>query len=97
MANTAKQLAARFSQQLREDLTPTEMDTVIAQNRRYAQQGETSVCASHEVCDSNMTMLAAFQALFDRDPDVRCADDANLINEAWDIAKANEFDPKPID
>lgn len=91
-------MAAEFSKVLREWLTPLEMSKVITGNRRLGLK-QQSVCCTHDFCDANMAMDAAFKRVLGREfylldskatEDEKDAD-TDLWNEAWGIAKAAEF------
>jgi hypothetical protein len=60
MTPTPRQLAEAFVAVLREWLTPEQFDEVC---RRNAVQTDRLVCHSHDFCDANMAMYAAFQSL----------------------------------
>lgn len=92
----AAELAARvaiakaFCKELALDLTPEQLELARVRNR-----GETSsgVCHTHDFCDSNMTMLAAFVACgLAKDMDSVIEDSMHpLWNSAWDLALKAEF------
>lgn len=83
-----EQVAAKFAEILREELTDAQWAKMRAKNATGPYQGDC--CASHDYCDANMPMEAAFKAcaieLWDRDDNMR--DEAvALWNAAWDHAK----------
>ena len=89
---TARALAEKFSEFLREDLGREKMLLVVERNRTAEYEG---ACASHDFCDANEVMLAALEDFgFDAD-DVFENDCDNPVqarwNEAWDEARQNEF------
>lgn len=98
-------LAREFSRVLRSWLSPAEMACAIVGNR-----AETSplVCHSHDYCDANMAMDEAFTTVVGRNvimpsdveengaSDAQHVADFTLWNEAWNIAKAAEFDAGPL-
>jgi hypothetical protein len=96
-------LAREFSRVLTEWLTPAEMADVNAKN---AAEYNPIICHSHDYCDANMAMDEAFSRAFGysplddahRDPadDGMTAENVDLINSAWDIAKALEFNADKI-
>ena len=87
------QLARAFSQQLTSALSPDEYRQVIERNEA---ETNPNVCHSHDFTDANQCMLDALTALgLTFDP--QDAAQASLIAQAWDIAKACEFDPNEID
>lgn len=79
-------LAREFSRQLLKDIGELKLGRVIERNVTYAKDHPNdSICASHDFCDPNMVMAAAFKRLgFD-------TKDVSLWNAAWDMAKASEF------
>ena len=83
-------LAQCFSAQLGEALTVHQLQQV---NRLNEEDGPHSpVCHSHDFCDANMFMLAAWEEMLGSGtPDLN--DDANneLWADAWAIAKAAGF------
>ncbi len=89
---TAEALARAFSRALAADLTPEQLATVRAAN---AAEADPRICHSGDHCDSNMTMLAAFEALgFDVMERFDTPDhDRALVlwNEAWGLAQRGGF------
>lgn len=88
-----EKLAKAFADQLLADIGPDNFAAVRAAN----VTAEAGVCASHDYCDANMTMLEAFTATFGRQPamlentgedDPHIDIDVGLWNGAWDHAKA---------
>jgi hypothetical protein len=85
-------LAWRFAAELREWLEPWQMIKVCERNAI-----EPSGCASHDFCDANMTMDAAWTATFARPflPDTDDSEptdaDVALWNAAWDMAREHSF------
>lgn len=57
-----------------------------ARVNRRAAPGDTS-CATHDHCDANMVMDAAFRRCFLRAPRLQDDGDLALFNEAWFLAK----------
>lgn len=89
MIITPDELAAEFAKLLQQGLEPWEWDEM---QRRNAQPGYADdICASHDFCDSNMVMLAAFEALHKRpmvmDDTAAGEIDRALWNAAWSVAK----------
>lgn len=92
----ALELACIFSATLADEIGPDNLQTVIERNKSY----DSNVCASHDFCDANMTMLHAWRMvhgvkvmpffLTDSESERGQADMA-LWGKAWDIAKANAF------
>lgn len=86
--NTAPALADAFRRAMRHRLTPGQLTLV---DRRNAARGDKLSCATHDFCDANMVMFAAFTDVMKREPDVGDQADADVINAAWDIAIARGF------
>lgn len=84
----AEQLAREFARLLLEELGEEIMQEVVRLNRTPDYQGP--VCASHNFCDANMVMAAAFEETFGREPALD-GEDLRMWNEAWDIAHKAEF------
>ena len=96
-------LAIEFSRILQSWLTPEVMESVVASNQA---EGDSQVCHSHDFCDSNEAMAAAFETVVGRPhwlpsqvdeglcTDVDVTTDMDLWSDAWDIAKENEFTTK---
>jgi hypothetical protein len=93
-ANRVRVLARRFAQELRQTLTTGEMDQVLKRNADPAQHA--GVCASHDFCDANVCMIDAFELTEGREPEASSDEDTALINEAWNAARAAQFDPVAI-
>ncbi len=85
-----ERLACAFARGLMIELTPAQWRAMRLANRRNAD----FVCASHDHCDANMVMLAAWEA--ERAPMLTPAqraagigEDIEPANAAWTIAKAH--------
>ncbi len=83
-----KKLAVAFSNRLIYELTPQQLDEVRFRNT--AEQ-DSSICHSHDFCDSNMAMNHAWGVVFKRHVDLRSQSDIEIWNEAWALAKENDF------
>jgi hypothetical protein len=93
-------LALAFAAHLRAAMTPEDFATIVARN---ATPEYSKACASHDFCDANMLMAAAFAETFGREPfttiDVEeggtteesLAAETLIWNQAWDWAKAGKF------
>lgn len=93
-------LAEAFSAILKAWLSPEEMALVRARNSE--NPGDES-CASHDFCDANEAMLAAFRQVMAREPlwpfdveagratEAESEADQHLMNEAWSVAKGGNF------
>jgi hypothetical protein len=71
-------IADTFVRLLRAELSPA----AFAEMQRRNRTAPAGVCASHDFCDANMVMLAAFEA-HELVPDM---DDPTLWNAAWERA-----------
>ena len=83
-----RRLADALAAVLRDWLTPSEWDDMHARNTQ-PDYAETGSCASHDFCDANMAMAAAFRRAFQRSPDIQDqaegaeGPDVRLWNAAW--------------
>lgn len=82
-------LASEFIRQMRVVLAPEEMADVVRLNDLEAP--DSNICHSHDFCDANMVMEAAFIRLMGRAPDVMADVDVGLWNAAWDQAVERGF------
>ena len=80
-------LATEFAIIIREWLTPEQCQQIDAMN---AAEQDKSICHSHDFCDSNQAMIDAL-GRFNVELDLQDEKQVNLINSAWDIAKASGF------
>lgn len=90
-------IALMFGRELRDALNPEQMDEVLARN---AVETDSQICHSHDFCDANMVMLAAFEKLGFTEDDVipdhsrwpRVMEAmCGLWSAAWDEAKGRGF------
>lgn len=88
--DSVTQLAKAFSAILKTWLTAEQMQQVVGKNWRY-QEESLSFCASHEFCDANQAMLDAMEDLGYGDWPLSLMVTGDLIDRAWDLAKANDF------
>ena len=95
---TVRELCLAFIKRVRDHFTVSQLDQINAGNKRYIEEGHSpdSVCATHEFCDSNELMHEAFKDACGREHIVSSKDDAALWNNAWFMAKVNDFDPAKI-
>lgn len=75
-------LALQFALDLRAELTDSEWQEMRKRNMAYP----ADVCASHDFRDSNMIMQPAFESLTGREMRADSQRDADLWNQAWEIA-----------
>lgn len=83
-SNLINQIADQFVANLREDLSAETMAEIVRLNMTPAYAG---CCASHDFCDANVYMLAAWESLTHREMDAASQEDADLWNAAWDQAR----------
>lgn len=78
-------IADVFAAMLRLDLSPEQ----FAEMKRLNQtpQYAAGSCASHNYCDANDVMAAAFKQVVGRPSDPSSDADAALWNAAWDLAR----------
>lgn len=89
-AVSAVALARAFSEALHGYLGAGIMRTVVEKN---AGAKRDNCCASHDFCDANMVMLGEYARLSgEHEDDVDLDAVIPQFNDAWDIAKAAEFD-----
>lgn len=84
----AAAVSREFVSVLREWLTDAEWAEMIARNKTPAYHGE--ICASHDFCDANMAMQAAFEKVMGREfaANTEAEDiDFPLWNAAWKMAR----------
>src|SRR5690606_5736315 len=98
-----KKLAHRFALILNEWIG----DHLEEVNRINAERNDNT-CATHDYCDANMAMQAAFIQVFQREPVLSVEDDdpawmqkqanidSGLTNQAWELAIAAGFDPSKL-
>ena len=84
---TVSALADRFAATLREWLTPAEFAEMKALNETAEYQD--GICASHNYCDANMAMDAAWKETFGAEVDIDADDEeqAKLWSDAWNLAR----------
>lgn len=91
-------LAKEFSAVLKEWIGTINLRKVIDTNRADIT---ASWCASHDYCDANMAMDAAFTKIMGREfiffndehpeTEQQNGEDTDLMNAAWTLAKENDF------
>jgi hypothetical protein len=72
-------LADRFAFLIREYFTEEQYAETKRRNRLYGAE----VCATHDFCDANIIMAAAFKDVFGREVDTDCDADMEFWNHAW--------------
>lgn len=84
-ANNPETVAREFARLLRKEIGAKNFNQVRKLNA-MPDYNYGSCCASHEFCDANMVMLAAFENL-GFTPDFENDQHVELWNSAWDVAK----------
>jgi hypothetical protein len=77
-------LAEQFIVELTKDVGEESLNEIARQN---AEEMNPQVCHSHDHCDSNMSMDAAFTHVTGLECDVTSEPHARLWSQAWDKAK----------
>lgn len=87
---SAESLAIKFAELLKKEVGLINFAMLKFKNW---SEIEPSVCHSHDYCDANMVMDAAFQSFgIDPLPDIEAGMSQEVVdrwNEAWDFAKDN--------
>lgn len=86
--STTQALAYAFAAELRKELGDEKVAEAV---RRNAEPRYVASCASHDFCDANMVMAAAFEQVIGREFEVGSEADAELWNRAWDVARESGF------
>ncbi len=92
-----KLLSMAFTYHLIKELEVGAIDEI---NKLNATEEYKGCCASHDFCDSNMTMVDALETLGYKEAslDVDWTEEIlTLMNRAWDRAKELNFDPENVD
>ena len=84
-------IAEAFAEIMRQWLTRDEFAEMKRRNETDSAYAGAA-CASHDFCDANMAMDAAFRQVMDRAPDVvgeglAVEMDCALWNDAWELAR----------
>jgi hypothetical protein len=89
-SNIIRRLADEFCAQLLADMGRANLNKAVRLNRA---EKDPRICHSHDFCDANEAMIAAFRAVVGHEPD--CGNDADnaLFDAAWERAKAYDFTP----
>lgn len=88
----AYQVALQFIGELRATLTAQQLADAI---RRNAGEADPMICHTHDFCDANECMIAAFEQLgleILPEDETEKEHALHLSGRAWDKAKAAEFD-----
>lgn len=84
--DTTTELAKDFSRRLIEEIGRDKVAEANERNKTY----DDGACASHDFCDANMVMDAAFTAVVGRETGDSEAD-MKMWAAAWDMAVDNGF------
>lgn len=84
---TAQAVARSFIRGLASAIGSKNLRTVAARNA----VGSPNVCASHDFCDANVYMSAAFTRVVGHEIDLQSDADGALWDAAWDCAKRAGF------
>lgn len=92
----SQKIADAFCKIICKWLTPEQLAEV---NRLNATLDYAGCCATHDYYDSNVAMIEAFKEVIGRECLMPCGEhpekelqaDCDLMNKAWDIAKAQKF------
>ena len=87
-----ERLSALFSSMIRHEFYK-ELPEIVSTNRRYRKEG-LDCCATHDHCDANMIMAAAFKQAMGYEPNLKGSSDVHLWNEAWKLSFDREFQAK---
>lgn len=77
---TAYEIAAKFTSLLAAALTPEKMDAISDAN---SSEGNSQICHSHDHCDANEVMAAAFRAVVGHEMDLQSDEDGALWDRAF--------------
>ena len=88
---TPEALATALARELLDWLGAETLAKVDRENAVHAHKGDHGICASADHCDSNMAMVAAYEALGFPAPNPGCQACNAQWNEAWAIAKTRGF------
>ncbi len=81
-------LKAAFIKQLKSELSEADFAEVL---KRNAAEADKRICHSHDYIDANAVMADAFEACFKELIDFENQMHLDIINEAWLLAKTNNF------
>ena len=94
--DAARALAQAFGVEMRDTLESSELVQANEKNKTGLASGAYPFCHSHDFCDANMVMDAAWRRVFGSGPDGDDDEHGRLWGMAWDLAKAAEFTPSPV-
>tara|TARA_R110000744_G_C18950969_1_gene515658 strand:+ start:57 stop:386 length:330 start_codon:yes stop_codon:yes gene_type:complete len=80
--------AQAFIRTIKEWLTPEQCAEVDARNLK---EDDDLICHTHDFCDANMAMMAAFEEVDGEEPNVSDESWCGLASKAWAIAISSGF------
>lgn len=66
-------------------------EKIFEVNLRNMEPSYNGCCATHDFCDPNQAMIDAFKKLYGKEPSIHNKMHNSVINESWNLAKANKF------
>ena len=85
MSKQTEMIAEAFAANLRQNLSAADYAEMVRRNRTPEYNNDS--CASHDFCDANVEMDAAFKRVMGRECDNNSSQDCAIWNEAWEIAR----------
>ena len=85
---TSREIARLFCRNLRAELPAETIAQIVRLN---AAESDSSICHSHDFCDANEPMAAAFESAMGREIELGSGSDCALWDSAWTIAKESGF------
>jgi hypothetical protein len=82
MSAQIEAIGALFVEKLRAELPPAH----FAEMQNLNSTADDGICHSHDYCDANVTMAAAFEQVVGREIDLQSDDDRALWSAAWRYA-----------
>lgn len=95
MQRATSDLAAMIDLAIQNAMTKSEYEEMRRRNST-AEYRLSDLCASHDFCDSNHYACAAFERLFNREPNLSDERDIQTISDALDIAHRVYWTPQVI-
>lgn len=80
-------IADAFETELRAELSADELREAVAANR---DEPNPAICHTHDFCDANMVMAAAFERVLGRPIDLQSDADRALWGAAWSEWKSRD-------
>lgn len=90
--HSVEKLAREFAKNIRTAMSdggaPGDIEEMLRLNR---EETDSKVCHTHDYMDANMEMAQAFRDVFGIEVNTQLKEHAGLWNDAWTLAKCNEF------